>query len=365
MGGAALEVLIGLVFVWFVFSLVCSGIHEWIAVRLNWRGAFLLKGIRSMLEGVAAGTPGVVPGPKRARSALRDLFSFGQARHVVPGDGLAAEVVRHPLVTPAADVGTVDRTQQAVLPSYVSSRSFARALLAALQVPEDAGQALAQIRATSQGLPDLVKRPLLALLTDAERLNASVEDKMAAFEQSVEKWFDDQMDRVSGWYKRRTRLVLLLLGIVVTGLFNVDSVAVARTLFQDDDLRAAVVAQAEHVTDQLGVCPTTTTTAADDVATTTTTAAPEDGTTTTSSTVVSFQCAREQLDELDGLDLPLGWNPTTNPGWDLAGIAVKAVGLLITAGALSFGAQFWFDALNQLVSLRKTGAKPARADEPT
>jgi hypothetical protein len=38
----------------------------------------------------------------------------------------------------------------------------------------------------------------------------------------------------------------------------------------------------------------------------------------------------------------------------------KAIGLAMTAFAVSFGAPFWFDLLGRIVNLRATGPKPPR-----
>ena len=42
---------------------------------------------------------------------------------------------------------------------------------------------------------------------------------------------------------------------------------------------------------------------------------------------------------------------------------MKLAGLLVTAGALSLGAPFWFDLLNKLVNLRAAGKKPKTPEE--
>jgi hypothetical protein len=36
------------------------------------------------------------------------------------------------------------------------------------------------------------------------------------FKANIETWFNDSMERVSGWYKRRTQLLLLFWGAFVT-----------------------------------------------------------------------------------------------------------------------------------------------------
>ena len=47
----ALEVVIGLSFVYFVLSLICSAVTEAIASRLEWRAQTLEQGIKNLLSG--------------------------------------------------------------------------------------------------------------------------------------------------------------------------------------------------------------------------------------------------------------------------------------------------------------------------
>ena len=45
-----------------------------------------------------------------------------------------------------------------------------------------------------------------------------------AFTMGVEKWFDDEMDRVSGWYRRQSQKILGFIAIAVVLGFNIDSI---------------------------------------------------------------------------------------------------------------------------------------------
>ena len=75
--------------------------------------------------------------------------------------------------------------------------------------------------------------------------------------------------------------------------------------------------------------------------------------------------------------LPIGWNcqeKTANGSTDYwTCVKLKApkltliqiLGWFLTAAALSLGAPFWFDLLNQFINLRGAGQKPAREDKKT
>jgi hypothetical protein len=53
----ALEVVIGLTFVYFVLSLICSAVTESIASRRGWRAAKLEDGVKNLLSGSSEISP--------------------------------------------------------------------------------------------------------------------------------------------------------------------------------------------------------------------------------------------------------------------------------------------------------------------
>lgn len=52
------------------------------------------------------------------------------------------------------------------------------------------------------------------------------------------------MDQVSGWYKRRVRLIILGLALVVSLALRADTITIAKSLFGDAGLRPLVIAAA-------------------------------------------------------------------------------------------------------------------------
>lgn len=63
-------------------------------------------------------------------------------------------------------------------------------------------------------------------------------------------WYDDYMDRVSGWYKSSLKKYLLIFGFLVAIILNVDSLHIIRTLSLDDNLRNNLVLTAEKIADE-------------------------------------------------------------------------------------------------------------------
>jgi hypothetical protein len=65
-----------------------------------------------------------------------------------------------------------------------------------------------------------------------------------------ERSYDNSVERVSGWYKRRSQIALAAIGLVVPIVLYADTSQIARTLWLDKTIRAAVVAEAGRVTQQ-------------------------------------------------------------------------------------------------------------------
>ena len=61
-----------------------------------------------------------------------------------------------------------------------------------------------------------MRRQLLVFL-------AAAEGKVEAFELSVEQWHDEQVAKIGSWYKRWSRLVPGIAGLVVAAALNLDT----------------------------------------------------------------------------------------------------------------------------------------------
>jgi len=151
-------------------------------------------------------------------------------------------------------------------------------------------------------------------------IDASAHD-LVRVRQSIEGWYNSTMDRVSGWYKRRTQVILFCVGLIITGALNVDTVAIANRLASDPSLRSSLVATAQEY-------------------------AKGDA----SKTILGGQ-VQQNIDRLESLGVPIGWKsfPQRGYGWFL-----KIAGILASALAATLGAPFWFDILNRFVVIRST-----------
>ena len=166
-------------------------------------------------------------------------------------------------------------------------------------------------------------------------------------QQHIEIWFNNSMERVSGWYRRRAQAWTIGIAVSLTVALNVDSVLIAQRFARDSALRAAIVAQAEQMVQQ--------------PATIVVSSAPAAGGTPVNNvqdTTARAQLLQERIQELNSVGIPLGWPDPDGPRRGLSWFLLKTLGLLLTAGAASLGAPFWFDTLNRFMSVRSAGKAP-------
>ncbi|HEX5705010.1 MAG TPA: hypothetical protein VFX97_17565 [Pyrinomonadaceae bacterium] len=363
-GSQVIDVAIGMVFVYLLLSLVCSAANELIETVMKNRAAKLEEGIRSLLN----------------------------------DEGLANQVYNHTLVSGLY-------TKAKGKPSYIPSRTFALALLNIVAPdvtsPGAGSNPVQAVRDTVSNLPANhaaapIKDALLALIDDAQ-------GDINKLRLNIQNWYDGAMDRVSGWYKRRVHIIIMILGLLVTIGLNVDSIAIFKALANDKALRDSMVAAADAYA-KANALPTptpspSTTQPPGNSATGAATQPPADSTATptpvssptpTQSPTPSDPCWAHdcQADEnspkcklkknqcqLEKLGLPIGWRPPRDPfpGFMLWKPGVLGTwgtqiyehgwGWLLTALAISLGAPFWFDLLNKFIVIRSTVKPKEKSQE--
>ncbi|MEM7746150.1 MAG: hypothetical protein AAF409_20850, partial [Pseudomonadota bacterium] len=77
------------------------------------------------------------------------------------------------------------------------------------------------------------------------RAEAAIENAIDRVEAELADWFDSAMDRVTGWYVRRAKTMLFLIGFGLAATLNFDLIGYGKQLAADDALRSAMVQQAQ------------------------------------------------------------------------------------------------------------------------
>jgi hypothetical protein len=184
LGLDALDVVIGVVFVFLLASLLATAAAEIVEAAIKRRGKYLWEGIGKLLG----------------------------------DEDLLDALYRHPLIRSLYQGAYGKRSRN--LPSYIPSATFALALLDVTKndMSKPVGQAL---------------RILTRDVKDLEQARKNVAD-----------WYDGAMDRVSGWYKRNTQWALFFIGLVLAAAMNIDTIAVVKELSTNKAKRDAVVGMA-------------------------------------------------------------------------------------------------------------------------
>lgn len=317
---ALIDVALGLIFLYLLLSLICTSVNEGIASVTRLRARVLHREIGAILDDpelrAAFWRDGTIRSLSRAGAGIGALF------------GLGAPAERPSQIPPGK------------APSYLGGVDFARAALRAVEARQGAegeGGLASKI-----GGGGVLRDALTAIEARAEGAAARMEAELAA-------WFDDVMTRTGGTYKRCIGAISFVVALLICTAINADTIAIARALWQDDALRAQIAAAAAlEVPAQSG---------ADDA---------------DPALTLTVEAARARL-----AAFPLGWETPpcaaeVCPTWhdDPGGILSKAVGVLLTAFAVTLGAPFWFDLLSRIATLRAAGqgarssAAPAGGNAP-
>lgn len=216
-------------------------------------------------------------------------------------------------------------------PSYLSSSNFRSILFNVLNNLD--GE---RMQDKINTIPDeSLRRVLGGLLEEAN-------EDVDGFKLKVEGWFDDVMDRASGWFKRYIQFYLVILGFAIAVGFNADTIEIYRTLSNDPTARLEVYqSAANYVQERQSI----------------------EGATIEESPTIS-----RSLDKLDNLvaedignirdPLAIGWDHVDLENTDLSFWLYKILGWLIMALAISLGAPFWFDLLRKIVNISSSGPAP-------
>lgn len=303
-----LQIAIGLSFVYLLLSLICSAVSEGLESVLKNRSRDLERGLRELLSDE--------DGTSLVNRIYNHPLISGLFRNEYDARQIRPQIFR---------TGTVygGRT----LPSYIPSRHFALALMdillpASAAAPGGATDALRRnggqntatledLRTAAAGFPNPnVSRALLVMI------DASAKD-VTRVRENFEKWFDSSMDRVAGWYKRRTQMMIFAVAIASASLLNLDTIQIAGHLATDSAVRSSLAATADEYAKQ---------------------------------NTLPLPDLKRDIDNLS-LGIPVGWHtaPLNAYEWIL-----KLAGIFASALAASLGAPFWFDILNRVTTLRSS-----------
>jgi hypothetical protein len=350
-GNVALDVFIGLVFIFLLYSLLASIIMEEVAKFLGLRPRILLKAISKLLDDSEFKKKEYFD---RAYLQLLETKYFNMHK----GRPFTALFYSHP------DIKNLGRNTFNSKPTYISDELFAETLIQILRGDDFKGEQnqISLIRSnlnigeTREGklkLPnfylyggkyrlikesDKVKETgsragqdppaeLLSIhpqtLYQLKQMLFDAHQDIDWFKVRVKKWYNEMVERSEGWYTKQTRFILVILGFVIAWIFNVDTIEIANRLSRDETLRNKVIEIAANYSRNN---PNSAFKAEVD------------------STLKDAVAEIRNVNNILSVD---GNRSLLNvPGW------------IITAFALSLGASFWFDLFKKIMAIRQAGDKP-------
>jgi hypothetical protein len=371
----ALNVVIGLIFIYLLYSLLATVLIEIIATKLGLRARNLKEAVDRMLNDDA-----VLP----QRSWIGDkLYRFWDSVRLMknPKNPRVSNFYDHPEIKYLGSSGLFKN------PSAFKAFSFAKTLMYLLNGsgPVNAANIENELKNSAPKIlgPETAKY-VLSLWEDCE-------GKVDAFKLQLEGWFDRTMEQATEWYKRKIQLLLLILGFILAWVFNADTIAIVKKLSTDKDARGQMVQLAAAFVEKNNITDTSFSAAAKDSTNE-----------QRKKQLASLLAVKNELEtDIQNAGSLLGaggsFLPDTLNMWDAKALlaidtdllpeADKIVklengnwqcvygsfskicyfvrvggkhmwGFLITAIAISLGAPFWFDLLNKIMQLRASLKQP-------
>lgn len=288
MNNVILDVIIGIIFIFLLYSLLATSIQEAIATGFSIRARMLRSSIiigmlsntsadsrwQSILKGTICFFENIwyilIRKPQPKKTGLGQLF---YAHPLIKNYG-SSRVFPNPSYLPTANFSTV------LIDILLSEYDQKADLIAALKAGADAGAENSK-PATQPTLSDAQKiQELLSyygsiykeqsggnstsIISGAAGAVLNIErdtwqilnlhfrtslNNMETFALKLQVWFDDSMERVAGWYKRQVQVILFIIGLTLAILFNLDIIQIAGKLSTDKDARDQLVKMAVNQAD--------------------------------------------------------------------------------------------------------------------
>jgi len=330
-----LETAISVILIILIFSVVTYVVQELIAFRLQSRGTMLRDSITLLLSATDSS------------STWPDTFF----KH--------AEIVSLRRKT--------DR-----LASYIPASNFALAVMDMVAAKSPAARTNDLFNDVRSGLTSFNSSDgnLFVVMRNLADTSSNINE----LQNKLEQWYNNYMDRVTGWYQSNTVKTVRVIAIVVTIGFNLNLIKITGDILHNSTLRGNLVGMAQGIAEDPESITDLYTRKFEDrkneiLAQSIKTA---DSTARKDSMIDAavHHFTQEKIDALQSLvgdlsktKLPLGWHGipvlthrTTFGNFEKG--LVTLTGWLITAGCISMGAPFWFNLLMQLVNVRRAGIKP-------
>jgi hemerythrin superfamily protein len=316
-----LDVIISVVFVFFLFSLLATLIVEALSQLQNMRGKYLFQ-------------------------ALSHIF----------GEKLLSELYKNPNINSLGIVSdTKDTTPKT---AYISAQTFCFVVVdyivkAGKEAKPDETD---QYELFKAGVNRIADTPQAQKIKDWFGTFLNNSKNIEELRTNIQHWYGEYMNRLGSWYKAMTGKMLWIVAIPIVIIFNVDAIRITQAVVQDNSLRNSLINGAiqtlpkykdvEQVQDK-----NISETVADSLM--------------VEKIEKKMAFVEDTYETIKSQNLPIGWTIRWS---DITNNIKKAdfwwtvfatlMGWALSAFAIQKGAPFWYDALSNLVNLRGAGKKP-------
>jgi hypothetical protein len=335
-----LDLVVGVIFIFFLLSIICSSIVEMILTVRRVRAQVLGKWLLSIFD---------------------TKITTGQNQQVPLGQA----IMDHCALTALSPKGAA--------PSYIDAKNFVSALLdkitefSQIVNPTSIDDFIKSLNSTT-AISDELRRSFLIYANEAkdtfDALTVKTTGAIEMFRHKMENWYNSNMERLTGTLKSSyTRRFTFISAVVVCLLINADTIEISKYLYSNPEARAALAEQAYKTgtDDSIKQDMQQLKQHVDSINNDTAKLTFNQLDSSINSKVVTINKARA---ELEG-SIPLGWNKAGFTGLQDWGWVAKLIGIAITVIAIMMGAPFWFDVLNKISNLRGTGSRPDVAPTDT
>ncbi len=366
-----LDVVIGLIFIYLIYSLLATTLQELIASGFGFRSKMLERAIFRMLEDKTKFNYGI--------SSV--FYLFKKQGNGGDPDSASFTFYNHPLIKFLGGNKSNNK------PSYIKKETFSKVIVDLLRGDQfEHGDNIKKV--ISEALENktfnwgkLSVEIAPETLSFIKSIWADSQNDVEKFRKNLEIWFDETMERTTDWYRKHTQFILFFIGLIIAVVFNVDSIKITQKLQKDPKLREQIVQQANtflennpNLKEDLNSNKTKLDSLLAEIKKVSTNDTDQNAADSLANSnyrlLTDYQKKMiERADSLISTDLQkanavlgLGWENNNSDRCDLKSFMMSLLGWIITALAISLGAPFWYDLLTKFMKL-KGGVKETPATE--
>lgn len=264
-----LNVAIGLIFIFLLYSSLASTCMELIASLFALRAKGVEKALKRMLvddEAIVEEVKTNILG--RTIQFWKRLLKWLVNPVLAKKEYKIIQALYNTPLISSFNSGSIHKK-----PSYLNAESFAKSLVFLLKKPLDEhtneanateansttanSTSNASVPATSaiENIKKNLNNPNHPLFKqDCKKLQEllhyfweeipgeSDQERVKRFNTNIENWYNETMERAAGWYKKNTTVYLLILGFVLANAFQLNTIDVAQKLYNSTETQEEILA---------------------------------------------------------------------------------------------------------------------------